>query len=566
MLANMRIGTRLKFVLLLLSVLLVVIAGIGLWSLAGSNAALYKVYQHRTTPVGELSTVTRLILEQRVMVLDSVHANDIDRVRANTALMTANRDEFGHIWSTYMANPLGEQERALAQRFLDARTDLSRTVLEPIMNGLIGGDRELVMSIAEGILGEKFRNLQQLTEEMVALHMQAAEQEYQAAEARYNLVLALTLGALLVGLTTAFFVGRMLVGAIVQPLQQAMRVANAIAQGDFTQQIDLSRKDEIGQLLAAMKDMSTKMDAMVIQIMESAANVATGSHEIAAGNVNLSQRTEEQASSLEETASSIEELTSTVKQNADNAGQANQLASAARDSAEKGGQVVAKAVGAMSEINASSKRVADIVGVIDEIAFQTNLLALNAAVEAARAGEQGRGFAVVAAEVRNLAQRSASSAREIKDLILDSVQKVDGGTALVEESGKTLEEIVGRVKKVTDIVAEIAAASQEQSAGIEQVNKAIMQLDELTQQNAALVEQASAASQSMSEQAATMSSLLSQYKVSRAVSRPAPKTAVPTQSSARQVERRSGNRPWSGQAGASLRPVKKAAGDEWKEF
>jgi methyl-accepting chemotaxis protein len=252
---------------------------------------------------------------------------------------------------------------------------------------------------------------------------------------------------------------------------------------------------------------------MVSQVKAAAGEVHRGAEEITTGNITLSQRMEEQASSLEETASSMEEMTSTVKQNADNAGQANQLAMAARDQAEKGGAVVSRAVQAMAEINNASRRIADIISVIDEIAFQTNLLALNAAVEAARAGEQGRGFAVVATEVRNLAGRSATAAKEIKALIQDSVQKVQDGSMLVTQSGVTLEQIVASVKKVTDIVAEIAAASGEQSAGIEQVNKAVMQLDDLTQQNAALVEQASAASQSMTGQARGLNELMRHYKV-----------------------------------------------------
>jgi methyl-accepting chemotaxis protein len=242
-----------------------------------------------------------------------------------------------------------------------------------------------------------------------------------------------------------------------------------------------------------------------------AEEIHRGAQEISAGNSNLSLRTEEQAASLEETASSMEEMTTTVKQNADNAGQANQLALAAREQAEQGGQVVGKAVQAMSGINDSARKIADIIGVIDEIAFQTNLLALNAAVEAARAGEQGRGFAVVASEVRNLAGRSATAAKEIKDLIQDSVKKVSDGSLLVTQSGQTLEQIVISVKKVSDIVAEIAAASREQSLGIEQVGRAVMQMDELTQQNAALVEQATAASQSMTTEASTLKEMMARY-------------------------------------------------------
>jgi methyl-accepting chemotaxis protein len=307
-------------------------------------------------------------------------------------------------------------------------------------------------------------------------------------------------------------VSRVLSLQIIRPLSSLMENVRKIANGDLTTSNRVTSRDEIGDLMAVMNDMSAKLAEMVGRVSEASVSVATGAREIAAGSINLSQRTEEQASSLEETASSMEELTSTVKQNADNARQASQLANAARESAEKGSDVVSRAMGAMGEINTSSKKVADIIGVIDEIAFQTNLLALNAAVEAARAGEQGRGFAVVAAEVRSLAQRSATSAKEIKDLIGDSVHKVNDGARLVDQSGKTLEEIVASVKKVTDIVAEIAAASQEQSAGIEQVNRAVMQMDEMTQQNAALVEQASAASRSMEEQANVMSGLMGEFK------------------------------------------------------
>ncbi len=301
------------------------------------------------------------------------------------------------------------------------------------------------------------------------------------------------------------------VGVVVDEVQELVASANA---GDLTRRVETEgRAGLLVKIGTGINQLTENMATVVAQVKAAASEVSRGADEISQGNTNLSQRTEEQASSLEETASSMEEMTSTVKQNADNAGQANQLAVAARDQAEKGGAVVAKAVKAMSEINDASKKIADIIGVIDEIAFQTNLLALNAAVEAARAGEQGRGFAVVASEVRNLAGRSATAAKEIKALIQDSVKKVDEGSSLVPQSGSTLDQIVAAVKKVTDIVAEIAAASHEQSAGIDQVNKAVMQLDELTQQNAALVEEASAASQAMAEQARGLNENMSRYTV-----------------------------------------------------
>ena len=313
--------------------------------------------------------------------------------------------------------------------------------------------------------------------------------------------------------------------AMERAVVQAQEAIKAATGGDLTARMlsedksgDLrTMAESINSLLASMTDIVSKVQA-------AASEVYRGADEISQGNANLSQRTEQQSSSLEETASSMEEMTSTVKQNADNAGQANQLATAARDQAEKGGVVTAKAVRAMSDINESSRKIADIIGVIDEIAFQTNLLALNAAVEAARAGEQGRGFAVVASEVRSLAGRSATAAKEIKSLIQDSVKKVEDGAVLVTQSGQTLGEIVASVKKVSDIVAEIAAASREQSSGIEQVNKAVMQMDEMTQQNAALVEQATAASHSMADQARSLNEMMSKY---RAAGTPA---SIPTAS------------------------------------
>ncbi|SEI37602.1 methyl-accepting chemotaxis protein [Nitrosomonas eutropha] len=301
-------------------------------------------------------------------------------------------------------------------------------------------------------------------------------------------------------------------------LEDVIRIMDALADGDLTQKITR----EYQGMFARMKDDSNvtvgQLASIVRQIKEAAGLITTASKEIADGNTDLSQRTEEQAANLEETAASMEELTSTVRQNADNARQANQLAASASDVAMKGGKVVGEVVQTMSAINDSSKKIVDIISVIDGIAFQTNILALNAAVEAARAGEQGRGFAVVATEVRTLAQRSAAAAREIKDLISNSVHKVEDGTQLVDQAGKTMEEVVLSVKRVTDIMGEISAASQEQSQGIEQVNQAITQMDEITQQNAALVEQAAAASESMREQAEQLSRAVAVFKLEQGFS------------------------------------------------
>jgi methyl-accepting chemotaxis protein len=336
----------------------------------------------------------------------------------------------------------------------------------------------------------------------------------------------------------------------VEKEMQAM--LSAVIDGDLTRRIDLTGKTGFFDAMSrGVNHLADNMSEVVSRVKVVAAEVHQGAEEISSGNANLSQRTEEQSSSLEETASSMEEMTTTVKQNADNAGQANQLAIAARDQAEKGGTVVNQAVKAMADINEASKKIADIIGVIDDIAFQTNLLALNAAVEAARAGEQGRGFAVVASEVRSLAGRSATAAKEIKELIQDSVRKIEDGSVLVTQSGDTLEKIVASVKKVSDIVAEIAAASREQSSGIEQVNRAVMQMDELTQQNAALVEQATASSQAMAEQVRSLNQMLDRYRVVASALASAEARAGGARrpdkepASSRRLDRRSAQRPWS---------------------
>ncbi len=353
-------------------------------------------------------------------------------------------------------------------------------------------------------------------------------------------------------------------------LNEVVRVLGALAQGDLTEKITNDYKGTFGQLKDDSNQTVAQLTEIITQIKEAADLINTASSEIAQGNSDLSQRTEQQASSLEETASSMEELTATVKQNAENSKQANQLAIGASEIAVKGGKVVSQVVTTMSSINDSSKKIVDIISVIDGIAFQTNILALNAAVEAARAGEQGRGFAVVATEVRNLAQRSAAAAKEIKELISDSVEKVGSGTKLVDEAGKTMEEIVSSVKRVTDIMSEITAASQEQSAGIEQVNQAITSMDEVTQQNAALVEQATAAAESMEEQAQNLATSVAIFKLSGGVSR-RPAAGVTQLSAARsagKAEPRKIAAAPAAKAKPALRSKAAAAGgdEDWAEF
>jgi methyl-accepting chemotaxis protein len=358
--------------------------------------------------------------------------------------------------------------------------------------------------------------------------------------------------------------------SITAPLSGAVEVAQKVATGELTSQVVVEGKDETSELLQALKDMNESLAKTVGDVRNGTELISTASQEIASGNADLSARTESQASSLEETASSMEELTSTVKQNADNARQANQLAVSASSVAEKGGTVVSQVVETMGSIKASSSKIVDIIGVIDGIAFQTNILALNAAVEAARAGEQGRGFAVVASEVRNLAQRSAGAAKEIKELIGDSVDKVDAGSKLVDEAGQTMDLIVTSIRQVADIMGEITAATQEQSNGIEEVNQAITQMDEMTQQNAALVEEAAAAAESMQEQAQLLAHAVSIFKLSH--DEPARRPAAPAPRAAAVAAPRPAARPAARVAAAKPAPARKlttaapAAGEEWEEF
>ncbi|MDQ7970314.1 MAG: methyl-accepting chemotaxis protein [Oxalicibacterium faecigallinarum] len=316
-----------------------------------------------------------------------------------------------------------------------------------------------------------------------------------------------------IALVFSALLGWIISRAITRPLHRAVEVAQTVANGDLTSNIQVHSQDETGQLLQALKDMNASLIGIVDQVRDGTGAIASASNQIASGNLDLSTRTEQQASSLEETASSMEELTSTVRQNADNAREANNLSINASSIAVKGGDVVNQVVATMNDINASAQRITDIISVIDGIAFQTNILALNAAVEAARAGEEGRGFAVVAAEVRSLAHRSATAAKEIKSLIDDSVSKVDTGSKLVQEAGSTMTEVVDSVKRVTTIMADIMAASQEQSSGIEQINEAIAQMDHVTQQNAALVEEAAAAAASLQSQASRLEETVGVFQI-----------------------------------------------------
>ncbi|HZW23665.1 methyl-accepting chemotaxis protein [Noviherbaspirillum sp.] len=393
---------------------------------------------------------------------------------------------------------------------------------------------------------------------------QAGADSTAAAQKTALFILALAAGAAALSILVGFLTTR----RITRPLNEAVKVAKRVADGDLTSEVKVTTQDETGELMKALQHMNDSLSKLVGEVRQGTETIASASREIASGNMDLSHHTQEQAASLQETASSMGQLTQTVRENAENAREANDLAATASQIAEKGGTVVSQVVQTMGSINESSRKIVDIIGVIDGIAFQTNILALNAAVEAARAGEQGKGFAVVASEVRSLAQRSASAAKEIKQLIGDSVEKVDAGARLVDQAGSTMNEVVASVKRVTGIMSEITAANQEQSSSIEQLNHMIVQMDGVTQQNAALVEEAAASAESMQNQASTLSQLVSVFKLNNSM--PAPAQAAP-ESEPSKPSKSSMVVPLPLKPKVSIKPARKAApavtaNDGWEEF
>jgi methyl-accepting chemotaxis protein len=474
-----------------------------------SASVIADVWGAKAKLAGDMNTATG---DFRIAELQLVLAkSDAERTQFEQAAKD-RIDAINKMLLTYGPMVTAPPELALKDKFVADWSDY-KAEHDKLIQLAHAGKSDEVHAWAEGPSKDLYSRYSATLDQIVAFNAQGAQQAGADSQAVYQQSRWAVLAGVLVVAALGFGMSLMVSGQIAGPLAEAVDVLRAVAAGDLTRRVQVRSKDEVGEIQEALVTMQHKLSELVHQVRTGADSVATASTQIAQGNADLSARTENQASSLQQTAASVEEMAGTVRTNADNAQQANQLASAASASATKGGQVVGEVVDTMNGIQASSRKIADIIGVIDGIAFQTNILALNAAVEAARAGEQGRGFAVVAGEVRSLAQRSANAAREIKTLIQDSVEKVNAGSQLVNTAGSTIQDVVLQVRKVTDLVGEIAHASTEQSQGIGQINQAVGQLDQTTQQNAALVEESMAASESLKGQAAKLAEAMLGFKI-----------------------------------------------------
>jgi methyl-accepting chemotaxis protein len=499
---NLKICTQLSLLVGTLSALLLATGVLGLWGMSQANAALKTVYEDRILPLDQLGTIRALQLNNRLALSSALL--QVQPAAEAAAQVEANMAQLSQLWQAYMATSLTPEELTLAQATADARAQYVQEGLLPGLAALRANNLKELRRLQSEKLRPLSVALEQSLHALLKLQVDEARARYLATLEHADSLRLLALLALGLGLLGAAAFGWLMNRSIVLRLgaepAEAATLAQRVAAGELDTPIAL-RPGDRSSLMYQLKLMQASLSELVGRVRQNADSVATASAQIAQGNNDLSARTEQQACALQQSAASMEELSATVKQNADNARQANQLALGASTVATRGGDVVGRVVDTMKDINDSSRRIADIISVIDGIAFQTNILALNAAVEAARAGEQGRGFAVVAAEVRNLAQRSAEAAKEIKGLITASVERVEQGTALVDQAGTTMSEVVDSIKRVTDIMGEISAASTEQSAGVAQVGEAVSQMDQATQQNAALVEQSAAAAESLKQQA-----------------------------------------------------------------
>jgi methyl-accepting chemotaxis protein len=573
-LSNLKIGTRLTVCFTILVGLLILNVVIGLANLSAINQSLVNIVESNNVKVAAANDMSLAQRRSGGRLRNMLIYQDPAQKAEEQKKMQAADDDYAAA-----SKKLHELVTLSAGKDILARIDSARDAARPLIAKVVklglDNNNDAVPGALANELAPAVDKWQVALKDMATFQANLSTEARNQAERDYDRA-RLTLSLIAVIATAAAVaLAWMVTRSITRPLNAAVRVARTVGEGDLTCEIKVVSTDETGQLLLALKAMNDKLVSIVGQVREGTDAIATGTSQIASGNLDLSTRTEQQASALEETASSMEQMTSTVRQNADHARQANVLAGSASEIAVKGGQVVSQVVETMGSIDASARKIVEIISVIDGIAFQTNILALNAAVEAARAGEQGRGFAVVASEVRNLAQRSAAAAKEIKALIDDSVQKVSTGNQLVNQAGATMGDVVASVKRVTDIMAEIASASQEQESGIGQINQAVTEMDNVTQQNAALVEEAASASASLQEQASQLAAVVSIFKLNGAQRTVLAPTAI---RQATQVAKLASVKPArkkadvvriAGRQGARRKTVATAsaqAGEDWEEF
>ncbi|RIV57731.1 methyl-accepting chemotaxis protein, partial [Burkholderia pseudomallei] len=536
MLHNWSIRTTLTAVGFMLVLVAALVGGLGLYALNHASRSLDAIAHGDLPTIHTLDDASSYLLRSRVALdrfktlSEAGNADEAKKVLARAQELYAKSTQN---WQAYMAASKEGIDSALTDELAARYATLAKEGVEPEFAAAGAGDLAAYHAIADTKISPMFVAYDKAAAAVIAAYSKRAESRFDATQARISLMIALIAAGIAAAFLMVIGIRFALRGLIVQPLNVAIAQFERIAAGDLTQATRIAGNNEIGRLFQGIGRMQTAVGDMVKAVHRGAEAVDLGAREISSGNADLSARTESQAASLQETASSMEQLTGTVRQNAENARQASQLAVNASDIATQGGEVVGQVVTTMQDIATSSSKVADIIGTIEGIAFQTNILALNAAVEAARAGEQGRGFAVVAGEVRSLAQRSATAAKEIKQLIGDSAHKVQSGSALVERAGATMAEIVQAVRRVTDIMGEISAASEEQSTGIVQVNRAVSQMDAVTQQNAALVEQAAAAAASLEDQTRQMKQIVSAWRIEGASAAATPAASTSAAASVR---------------------------------